>query len=196
MAFPEDTLAKWRLARDVALGCAAVSLRMADPVGLTVCAGDGVRRAAPRARAGTLGELARTLDARPPAGSAPLARALDAMPPGARVVVVSDFLGADVADVRRAAGAHAAAGGEVHAVHVVAAEELAPATGVLAVDPEDEALARPLLGGARGEYLARFADWRAELARAWRETGGAYVQLTTDERPAAAVRRVVGGGAG
>jgi len=48
MAFPEDTRAKWRLARDVALGCAAVSLRMADPVGLVTCAATGARRLAPR----------------------------------------------------------------------------------------------------------------------------------------------------
>ena len=192
MAFPEDTRAKWRLARDVALGCAAVSLRMADPVGLVTCAATGARRLAPRSRAGTLGELARTLDEARLGGSASLAGAVGAVAPGARLVIVSDFLG-DADDARRAAAAHVAAGGEVHAVHVVSEEELSPPAGVLAVDPEDEETARPLLGGARAEYLARFAEWRAELARAWREAGAAYVQLVTDERPAAAVRRVVGG---
>ena len=192
MAFPEDTRAKWRLARDVALGCASVSLRMADPTGLVVCAATDARRLAPRSRSGTLGELARTLDETRLAGTASLATAIGAVTAGARLVIVSDFLG-DADAARRAAAAHAAAGGEVHAVHVVAVEELSPPSGVLAVDPEDEETARPLLGGARDAYLARFAEWRAELARAWREAGASYVQLVTDERPAAAVRRVIGG---
>jgi hypothetical protein len=113
------------------------------------------------------------------------------------LVIVSDFLDEGDADaLRRAAAAHAAGGGDVHAVHVVAAEELAPGAGLaVAVDPEDARVRRPLDGPGRLAYARRFAEWRAELARAWRDAGAAYALVRADEAPARAVRRVVRGAA-
>lgn len=194
MAFPARSLDKWRLACLVTVGLAAVAHASRDPVGLVVVSGDGVRRLAPRTRRGVVGEIARTLEAVAPRGSASLAPAVAGAERGARgrVVVVSDFLG-DADDARRAAGERAAAGGEVHAVHVVASEELdPPARPMLAVDPEDPAIVRPLVADARVEYLERFAAWREQLAASWRGEGLGYTLAVTSEPPARAVRQVAG----
>jgi hypothetical protein len=97
--------------------------------------------------------------------------------------------------VRRAAAALAAAGADVHAVHVVAAEELAPPAGALLLeDPEAPTRRRPLDGGAvRREYEAQFAAWRAELARTWRDAGASYTLVRADQPAAREVRRVIQG---
>jgi len=83
------------------------------------------------------------------------------------------------------------AGSEVYALHVVAREELDPTTGVLATDPEDAAVRRPLVDASRAEYLAAFATWREGLARAWRDAGAAYALVLADEPAERVVRRVV-----
>lgn len=210
MAFPGDDLAghhgvpaaarwaKWRLAERLAIGLAAVALRAGDPTGLVVASGGAVRTVPARSRRGILGELDGALVATEPAGAPALAPTLAPFGPSARVAIVSDFLGDDADALRRAAAALAAAGADVYAVHVVAREELAPPTGsVLLEDPERPTVRRPLDGGAgaaaRREYLERFASWRADLARAWRDAGAAYALVRTDEDPARAVRRIVTG---
>ena len=50
MAFPVDTLGKWRAACDIAIGLAAVAHASRDPVGLVIVGGDGVRQLPPRTR--------------------------------------------------------------------------------------------------------------------------------------------------
>jgi uncharacterized protein (DUF58 family) len=188
MAFPEGghaRHAKWRTACGLAVGLAAAAHGAGDPVGLAVGGGSGAgARALPaRSRRGVVLELARALDAITPAGPAALAPLLARLPASARVVVVSDFLGEDADAVRQAAGAHAARGGDVHALHVVAAEELAPPRDLaLAVDPEDERVRRPFDAAARAEYLARYAEWRASLARAWRRAGASFAQSGAEAR--------------
>ncbi|MGZ9194741.1 MAG: DUF58 domain-containing protein [Gemmatirosa sp.] len=197
MAFPESTLAKWRTACALAVGLAAVAHAAGDPVGLSVAGGDGARTLPPRSRRGVVHELARALDAVAPAGSGALAPLLARVPASSRLVLISDFLGEDADALRQGAAAHAARGGDVHALHVVAAEELAPPRDLaLAVDPEDARLRRPFDATARAAYVARFAEWRTELARAWRRAGAAYALVPTDEPPARAVRRIVRGDAG
>ncbi len=130
-----------------------------------------------------------------PRGSINLAPSLAATRPGARVVIVTDFLG-DAEALRRSAREHAAAGGEIFAVHIVAREELDPSPrSVLAVDPEEPSLARPLGIETLGAYRDRFASWRDELAREWRLAGASYALVATDENPAVATRRIVRGAA-
>lgn len=202
MAYPDGgdaarRHAKWRLACALAVGLAGVVHSAGDPVGLAIAGGDGgrVRALPPRSRRGVVQEIAAALDAVAPAGGAPLAPALSHVPAGCRLVLVSDFLGEDDDTVRQAA-AHAARGGDVHAVHVVAAEELVPPRELaLAVDPEDARVRRPFDAAARVAYDARFTEWRGALARRWREAGATYGLAVTDEPPARAVRRIVRGDA-
>ncbi len=188
--------AKWRAACALAVGLAAVAQAAGDPVGLVVGESTGVRVLPPRARRGVVQELAGALDAVTPVGNGALAPLVARAPGGAgtRLVLIGDFLEDDLAVVRRAVAAHAGGGGEVYAVHVVAAEELAPPAGVrVAIDPEDAGVRRALDAGARTAYEARFAAWREELAREWRDAGAAYALVRADEDLARAVRRVVRG---
>ena len=190
MAFPPRTLAKWRTACDLAIGLAAVGHASRDPVGLVIATGDGIRQLPARTRRGIVGEISRALDSTTPAGTAPVAPALAGVRPRWRVAIISDFLG-DADDVRRRAGEVAAAGGEVHAVHVVADEELnPPERSMLAVDPEDASIARPLVADVRAAYLERFAAWRAELATAWRGEGLSYTLARVSEPTSRVVRRI------
>jgi uncharacterized protein (DUF58 family) len=194
MAFPADTLGKWRMAGAIATGLAAVAHASGDPVGLLVPTATGVRRLMPRTRHGVVGEIARALAEVRPEGAHPLAPLLAPLAGGGRLVLVSDFLGETDGDdaLRSAAAAFAAAGGEVYAVHVMAVEELdPPRRAVLAVDPERPTLRRALVDANRAEYVAAFAEWRASTARRWREIGASFVSVSTAERPDVAVRRVV-----
>src|SRR5207244_1536524 len=72
MAFPEPALDKWRMAREIAIGLAAVAHAEADPVGLAIAHGDAVVLA-PRARRSVLHEMMRALDATAPGGSVAVA---------------------------------------------------------------------------------------------------------------------------
>ena len=196
MAFPEGSLGKWRAACDVAIGLAAVAHTSRDPVGLVIVNGDGMRQMPARTRRGIVGELARALDEVAPRGSRSLAPAMGGIRSRVRVAIVSDFLG-DADDVRRRAGEVAAAGGEVHAIHIVADEELdPPARSILAVDPEDASLTRPLVAESRAAYLERFAAWRTELSASWRAEGLSYTLARVSEPASRVVRRVAGAALG
>jgi uncharacterized protein (DUF58 family) len=200
MAFPAAPSTaisgKWGCARQVAVACAAVAHASADPVGLCIVSANGVTRLAPRTRRGVVAEFARTLDAVTPGGTMPLDVAFIGAP--ARVLLISDCLG-DLEGLKRAARAHVAAGGEVHVVHVVSRAELEPTRGaILAVDPEDPTISRPLTDATRAAYRAAFDAWRMEIARGWRDDGVAYHEIIDDEATDVAIRRVValpGGGA-
>ena len=190
MAFPPRTLAKWKSASDLAVGLAAVAHASRDPVGVVIVTGRGMRQLPPRTRRGIVGEIARALDATTAEGSASIAAALAGVRPRTRIAILSDFLG-DADDVRRRAGEVAAAGGEVHAIHVVADEELdPPSRSMLAVDPEDPAVARPLVADARAAYLERFGEWRSQLAASWRGEGLSYTMATVSDPLSRVVRRV------
>jgi uncharacterized protein (DUF58 family) len=193
MAFPSGSLAKWITARQVAVGLAAVVHRDGDPVALRV---SGRQRSATAAstRRGVVRDAIALLQAVEPAGDGPLAPALrEAVAArAARVVIVSDFLG-DADRLLPLARERIAAGLEVHAVQVVAREELdPPGRGFLAVDPERPDLRRSLSAETRAGYERSFAAWRAALAVAWRGTGAALTEVVTDEPPAHAVGRTVG----
>ena len=196
MAFPSATLGKWRAACDLAIGLAAVAHASRDPVGLAIVAGSGLRQLPPRTRRGIVGEIARALDSTTPEGTAAIAGGVARTRARSRIVVISDFLG-DADDVRRRAGEVAAAGGEVHAIHVVAEEELDPPTrSMLVIDPEDPSIARPFVADARAAYLERFGEWRSRLAAAWRGEGLTYTMAPVGEPASRVVRRVAGGALG
>jgi uncharacterized protein (DUF58 family) len=195
MAYPTLTRAKWETAAQVAIGLAAVAHADGDPVGLVVpCEHEPGVELAARGRRGVIQEMSRRLNDVDPDGSAPLAPALSAIRTR-RIAVVTDLLG-DADALLAAARMHVARGREVHVVHVIAAEELAPPRRtMLAADPEDAAVHRLVNASARASYLRAFADWRSETARAWRGAGAWYSTATTDEAAHNIVRRVVALGA-
>jgi uncharacterized protein (DUF58 family) len=192
MAFPSDTLAKWALARQLAVALAAVAHAGGDPVGLTVA---GAPRAtlAPRTRRGIVGEMIRMLAEVTPEGTASLAPVVTAAVRSvARVAIVSDFLG-DLDDTLKGAREASAAGRDVYAIHVLAPEEIdPPASMSLVADPEDDALRRALGGETRAGYLRAFGAWREETASRWRASGSAYREaIAGAEDVSATVRRIV-----
>ena len=190
MAFPLATQGKWEQACRLAIGLAAVAHGAGDPVGVVVPADRGVAALPPRTRRGVIAEAARLLETIAPAGSASLVPALTLVKPAQRVVLISDFLGEDDA-LLRAARERITAGADVLAIHIAAREELdPPATAIIAVDPENAELERSLVSETREGYLAAFAAWRSELARAWREAGAAYFEVPADEAADHAVRRI------
>lgn len=192
MAFPVSSNAKWVLAGQLSLGLAAVARHGGDPVGLAVVRGSDLRVVAPRTRRTVLDEMIQSLTPQPAGESALLGALTVALRRAARVVIISDFLGdaeEQIDQVRR----NGHTGLEVHAVHIVAREELEPERALkLVADPEQPALRRPLPEQARLEYQRRFAAWRDELARGWRSAGCEYTMVATGSEPLRqVVRRIV-----
>lgn len=188
MAFPAEEPSKWTQAKRLCVGLAAAAHAGADPVGLIVASGAGLRRLEPRSRAGVLGDIARSLDAASATGSQPLAPLVASS--AARCVLITDCLG-DFAEWRAALARHVVRGGEAVVLHIVSRQELEPATdAVLATDPEDPALQRPLFAATRAGYRAAFDAFRHEVARTLRADGVQYTELRDDEPSDAAVRRI------
>jgi uncharacterized protein (DUF58 family) len=186
MAYPVVTRRKWTFAQELVVGLAAVAHAEGDPVGLVLSG----RNLPPRTRRGVVAELARVVDDADPDDFEPLAPVLASVHTP-RIVVVTDLLG-DADALLSAAAVHVAAGGEVHAVHVIAREELdPPRRTVLAADPESPSVQRLLVESARGAYLNSFGEWRSGMARRWRGAGAGYTEVITDEPAAHAIRRIV-----
>jgi uncharacterized protein (DUF58 family) len=193
MAFPLRSLGKWVQAKRLAVAFAAVAHAGGDPVGLRVVAGDGAHTLPPRTRRGTVADVVRVLEGVVPSGARALDAACAALPTRARLVVVSDLLGAE-AVLRAAVARHVAAGGEAVVLHVVSVEELAPPVGArTAVDPEDTTLRRPLVETTRAAYAAAFAAWRDEIAAAWRAVGVDHRVVRDDDATDRVVRAVAAG---
>jgi uncharacterized protein (DUF58 family) len=190
MAFPVVTREKWRRAREIAVGLAAVVHADGDPVGVAVADERGHMRIVPaRARRGVVGEIARIIDSAQPSGVNALASTVQAMRTR-RIAIITDLLG-DADDLLRVARVHIVGGGEVHLIHVVAREEIDPPRRVmLAADPEQMTLQRLLGESTRRGYDASFGAWRGEMARQWRAAGAAYTEVITDEPTPHAVRRI------
>jgi len=153
--------------------------------------GGGVRAIPPRTRRGTVANVLQLLLETVPGGSLALAPVLGTLKGSRRVAIVSDFLG-DAEALLEGARELVAGGCSVHAVHVVAAEELDPSgLGDVVNDPEDPALKRPLDSAALTEYQASFTTWRSRLAARCRAAGVSYLLANTAESPERVVRRVV-----
>lgn len=190
MAYPPVSLTKWEHAAAIALGLCAVAHGEGDPVGIATVSGAETRTLPPRTRRGTVGHVLRVLLDTTPGGAPLLAPVLATLRSSRRVAIVSDFLG-DADAVLEQARELIASGRDVYAVHVVAREELDPPPGDVVVDPEDDAVRRPLTAAELGGYRESFARWREALAAMWRDAGAVYHLATSDDPPARAVRRIV-----
>ena len=187
---------KWRQARMLCVGLAAVGRGAGDAVGLVIALRGGARRLAPRARGDVVREMIRVMDTVNVDGSPNVAPLLDGMRGIERVVLISDLLGD--ADALLSRGASLIARGvEVIVVHLVARAELTPGTDrAVAVDPEDATLRRPLARSTVRAYDAAFGAFRSSMRNRWLATGARYIMIVDDQPPADAVRTLVRAAAG
>ena len=194
MNFPEREPTKWNTAARLAVGLAQVARQSGDAVGLLV---SGTGWSLPlRARSGVVARIASLLAGVKPGSGSGMVRELGRRAWAARVVILSDFL--DEEDALLAVVAtHVARGGEVHAVRVVAREELEPPPHPFtATDPENPAVTRPFDPATRELYRTSFLAWSEGLAARWRAVGAAvrWNDVRTDEPAVGAIRRVIGKG--
>lgn len=192
MGFPTATLGKWSFAAQIAVGLAAVARSSADPVGLVIVREGRAVLLPPRARQGVIHEIVRAIGEVEPGGSEPIAPAMTtAARASGRVVVISDFLG-DATDMLANASRAVLGAREVHALHIVAEEELDPPRETLLVsDPEATDVRRPLTSDARDAYLTAFAAWRDGIAHDWSDAGVSYtLAVAGGETPDHLIRRV------
>lgn len=181
MAFPVDTNGKWAIAAQVGVALGAVARNSGDPVGLVVT-GEEPLLLAPRMRRSVTHEIVRAVSATRPGGSAPLAPSVSiAAQSGGRLVIVTDFLG-DAAELLAVASRWVSAGREVHAVHVIAPEEIDPPREAMTVsDPETSSVRRALTGDTRESYIAAYSAWRDRIAHEFTEAGVAYSTAVVGE---------------
>lgn len=192
MAFPVSTLGKWSLAAQVAIGLASVARNSADPVGLVIARAREIVQIPPRTRQSVINEMVRAIADSHPSGDHPMTPALDAASRmSGRIVLITDFLG-DGDDLKASASRAVISGREIHALHVIAPEEIDPPRETLLVsDPEQPDIRRPLTGDARDAYLLAFAAWRERIAHEWSDAGIAYsVAIAGQESPDQLIRRV------
>lgn len=183
--------AKWRQARMLCVGLAAIGRGAGDPVGLTIALGDGPRKLAPRARGDVVREMIRVVDDTAVDGAADLAPLLDGLRGVERVVIVSDLLGDADAILSRGASL-IARGVEVIVVHLISREELSLGVDrAVAVDPEDETLRRPLSRSTRRAYHGAFGGFRSTMRSRWLATGARYVEIIDDQPAPDALRLLV-----
>lgn len=192
MAFPVATNAKWGLAAQIGVALGAVARNSGDPVGLVIAQDEEPLMLSPRMRRSVTHEIVRAVSGVRPGGSAPLAPSVSiAAQTGGRLVIVTDFLG-DAAELLTVASRLVAAGREVHAVHVIAREEIDPPHDAAMVsDPEARDVRRALTGDTRELYIAAYGEWRDRLAHDFTEAGVAYsTAIVGDETPDHLIRRI------
>jgi hypothetical protein len=107
------------------------------------------------------------------------------------LVIVTDLLG-DAAELLTVASRLVAAGREVHAVHVIAGEEINPShDSAMVADPEVPSMRRALTGDTRDSYDAAYAEWRDRIAHEFTEAGVAYTSaIVGEESPDHLIRRI------
>ena len=194
MAFPVETNGKWKLASQLAIGLAAVARSSADPVGLVIARDGQLVQLPPRTRLSVIHEMIRAVMESGPEGSEPLSPAFTAASRvGQRIVVITDFLG-DADELLNNAARSIVAAREVHAIHIVAPEEINPPSETLLVsDPEVPDIRRPLMGDARDAYIENFSRWRENIAHEWSDAGVSYTAaIVGAETPDHLIRRIAG----
>ena len=192
MAFPVATNGKWNLASQLAIGLAAVARSSSDPVGLLIAREGTTIQLPPRTRQGVIHEMIRAIVENGPGGSEPLSPSLtSAIRISGRVVLITDFLG-DADDLLNNAARAVAGGREVHAIHIVAPEEVDPSRETLLVsDPESPEIRRPLTGDARDAYVESYAEWRDRISHDWSDAGISFTMaLVGAEEPDHLIRRI------
>ncbi|HUQ18677.1 MAG TPA: DUF58 domain-containing protein [Gemmatimonadaceae bacterium] len=175
MAFPLGTNAKWQLAGQLGVGLGSVARNSGDPVGLVIARDGDPLLLAPRMRSSVTHEIIRAVSETSPSGTSPMSPAVSlAAQTGGRIVIITDFLG-DAEDLLSVAGRWVVAGREVHAIHIVAREELDPShDSAMVADPEASDIRRPMIGDARDQYVEAFDAWRDKLAHEWSDTGVSF----------------------
>jgi len=192
MAFPVATNAKWKLAAQLGVGLGAVARNSGDPVGLVIARENEPLILAPRMRSSVTHDIIRAVSETKPEGSPPLSPVVSlAAQTGGRLVIVSDFLG-DATELLSVAGRWVVAGRELHAIHIVAREELDPShESAMVADPEADDIRRPMIGAARDQYVSAFSTWREELAHEWSDAGISYTMAVPgDETTDHLIRRI------
>ena len=213
MAFPVASNAKWALAAQLGVALGAVARNSGDPVGLVVAPGEEPVSAdrlpppasrlpptasrlplllPPRTRRTVTHEIIRAVSGTRPGGSGPLAPSVSiAAQYGGRLVIVTDFLG-DAEELLTVASRLVAAGREVHAVHVIAPEEIdPPREAAMVSDPETSSVRRALTGDTRESYIAAYSAWRERTAHDFSEAGVVYsTAVVGDETPDHLIRRI------
>ena len=192
MRFPEKTQGKWALAARTAIGLASVARNTGDPVGLVIPDSGGGVHIRAGTRQSVLQEMIRAVGEHYPSGNAALAGTLAAVTRSAgRVVIISDFLD-DTENIIAAAGRCVVAGSEVHAIHIVANEELNPGRSFQLVrDPENDAVRRPLSDATVDAYLRNFSAWRETIGGDLASAGVSYTIAVAGDEPAQhLVRRI------
>jgi uncharacterized protein (DUF58 family) len=192
MAFPVATNAKWHLAAQLGVGLGAVARNSGDPVGLIIPRTRDPVILAPRMRRSVTHEIIRAVSSVLPGGNAPLSPSVSlAAQSSGRLAIVTDFLG-DAEDLLSVASRWVVGGREVHAIHIVASEEMRPSRdSAMVADPEAPDIRRPMIGKARDEYLEAFASWREKLAHEWSDAGISYtLAVAGDESADHLIRRV------
>ena len=191
MAFPMASQGKWAVAAQLGVGLGAVARNSGDPVGLVIT-GEEPLLLAPRMRRSVTHEIIRAVSATSPGGSTTLSPSVSiAAQSGGRLVIVTDFLG-DAAELLTVASRLVAAGREVHAVHVIAREEIDPPREAATVsDPEAPDMRRALTSETRDLYVAAFGEWRDRIAHDFTEAGVAYATVIVgEETPDHLIRRI------
>ena len=192
MAYPDGLDSKWSIAEQMVVALVSVAHAGGDPAGLMV-SGNPRSTIPPRTRRGIVAEVMQTLARVRPAGAAALGLALVAAGRSStRIAIVSDFLG-DLDETLRVARELIAAGRDVHALHVIASEEVDPPASVSVVtDPEMEDVRRALGGATRAAYVRAFAEWRESTASRWLASGAAYRAVIIGREPLShTIRRIV-----
>ncbi|MEO7823502.1 MAG: DUF58 domain-containing protein [Gemmatimonadaceae bacterium] len=191
MAFPLGANAKWALAAQLGVGLGAVARNSGDPVGLVI-AGEEPLLLPPRMRRSVTHDIMRAVAATMPGGDAPLSPSVSiAAQTGGRLVIVTDFLG-DAEELLAVASRWVTGGREVHAVHVIAREEIDPSRDAATVsDPEAPSVRRALTGATRDRYLEAFTAWRERIAHDFSDAGVTYATAVVgEETPEHLIRRV------
>ena len=190
MAFPERTLAKWECASALTVALSSIAQRAGDPVAVVVPGAPGASLA-PTTRRDTPMMIAAALGGVAPSGSAPLAPAVTRVAAASRLVLVTDLLG-DEADLRAAAAAHFAGGGEVVLLHVLSRSELALDRDLVLVrDPEVPGAPRPVDAASGAAYTRALQAWRRACRDAWVAQGAVWMDVVAEADAEHAVRAVV-----
>jgi uncharacterized protein (DUF58 family) len=192
MAFPVSTKAKWMFAAQLGVALGAVARNSGDPVGLVVAQEEEPLMLAPRMRRSVTLEIIRAVSGTRLGGNAQLAPSVSiAAQHGGRLVIVTDLLG-DSAELLTVASRLVAAGREVHAVHVIAAEEIDPRSDAAMVsDPEAPSVRRALTGETRDSYIAAYGAWRDQIGHEFSDAGVAYTTaIVGEETPDHLIRRI------
>lgn len=191
---------KLDMAARVAAGLSYLSLSDGNRVEVVAASGASARAMPIHRGRPSLGVVLKELSAIVPSGEVRIASALShavaaSERPGA-LVALSDFLddGPVVDTLRRARHA----GHDVTLVHVLSREETSPELGgdVALVDSETgETVDVTLDAEMLAAYQRRLGALCEDLESFARHSGALYVRATTDEQPAAVIRRVIARGA-